>query len=202
MLLTLTDGIIYVGTFAFAMTGSLKAKAQEMDVLGGLVLAFVTAYGGGTLRDLLLGVRPVNWVNNNFSLLLVLVACSIVFITKGNLSKLKKSIFLTDAVGLGMFTVGGIERSIDYGANLPFSLLLGVTTATFGGLLADIISNREPELLKNGEMYATVCAIGGIVYLILKMANVPPEINTLISVAATVGFRIWSKWKRWSIPKL
>lgn len=195
------DIIIYIGIFVFAMTGSLKARAQEMDMLGGLVLAFVTAYGGGTVRDVLLGMRPVNWINNNISIVLVLVASSIVFLTKGNLQRIKKGIFLTDAIGLGMFTIGGIERSLSYGANKPFALLLGVITATFGGLLADIISNREPELLKNGEMYATVCAIGGLIYVILNMV-LSDDVSMVIAVLITVSVRIWSKWKNWSIPKM
>lgn len=195
------DIIIYIGIFVFAMTGSLKARAQEMDMLGGLVLAFVTAYGGGTVRDLLLGMKPVNWINNNLSIILVLVASSIVFLTKGNLQKIKNGIFLTDAIGLGMFTIGGIERSLAYGANKPFALLLGVITATFGGLLADIISNREPELLKNGEMYATVCAIGGLIYVILNMM-LSDDVSMVIAVLITVSVRIWSKWKNWSIPKM
>ncbi len=197
----IVDIIIYIGIFVFAMTGSLKAREQEMDMLGGLVLAFVTAYGGGTVRDVLIGVQPVNWINNNFSIALVLVASIIVFLTKGNLQKIKKGIFLTDAIGLGMFTVGGIERSLAYGANKPFALLLGVITATFGGLLADIISNREPELLKNGEMYATVCAIGGLVYVILNSV-LNDNVSMIIAVLITVGVRIWSKWKNWSIPKM
>jgi uncharacterized membrane protein YeiH len=193
--------IIYIGIFVFAMTGSLKARAQEMDILGGLVLAFVTAYGGGTVRDVLLGVKPVNWINNNISIILVLIATFIIFLTKSNLAKIRKGIFITDAIGLGMFTIGGIERSISYGANKPFALLLGVMTATFGGLLADIISNREPELLQNGEMYATVCAIGGIVYLLLNEA-VDDDWSMIIAVLITVGVRIWSKWKQWSVPKI
>ncbi len=198
---TIADIIIYIGIFVFAMTGSLKARAHEMDILGGLVLAFVTAYGGGTVRDVLLGVKPVNWINNNLSIILVLVATFIIFLTKSNLEKVRKGIFITDAIGLGMFTIGGIERSLMYGANKPFALLLGVMTATFGGLLADIISNREPELLKNGEMYATVCAIGGLVYLILNRV-LNDDVSMIIAVLVTVAVRIWSKWKNWSVPKI
>lgn len=197
----IVDIILYIGIFVFAMTGSLKAREQDMDILGGIVLAFVTAYGGGTLRDVLLGVTPVNWVNNNLSIALVLLATLIVFVAKGNLQRVRRSIFLTDAIGLGMFTVGGIERSMSFGANKPFALLLGVMSATFGGLLADIISNREPALLKNGEMYATVCAIGGLVYVILNEL-VNDNLSMIIAVIITVTVRIWSKWRNWSVPKI
>ncbi|HTO17285.1 MAG TPA: trimeric intracellular cation channel family protein [Edaphocola sp.] len=196
------DILIYIGIFVFALTGSLKAREQEMDILGGIVLAFVTAYGGGTIRDLVLGIHPINWFNNNLSLALVFSASLIVFITKSNLIKIKKSILITDAIGLGMFTIGGIEKSFDYGANIPFALTLGVITATFGGLTADIISNREPTLLKSGEMYATVCAIGGACYLIMNRLEVHHELSMLIAVAITVLMRLWSNWKRWTIPKI
>ncbi|HRP89003.1 MAG TPA: trimeric intracellular cation channel family protein [Edaphocola sp.] len=200
--LNFVDVLIYIGIFVFALTGSLKAREQDMDILGGLVLAFVTAYGGGTIRDLILGVHPINWLNNNLSLALVFAASLIVFLTKSKMIKIQKSILITDAIGLGMFTIGGIEKSFDYGANLPFALTLGVITATFGGLTADIISNREPALLKSGEMYATVCAIGGSCYLIMAQIGIHHEIGMIIAVAITVLIRLWSNWKNWTIPKI
>src|SRR5580658_4548744 len=97
--------ITYTGTFTFAVTGALKARTYHMDIFGAAVLAFVTAYGGGTLRDLLIGVRPVNWVNDNIALLLVCLATGITFIFKSNFRKLRRIIFYTDATGLGLFTI-------------------------------------------------------------------------------------------------
>lgn len=196
------DIISYIGIFVFGVAGALKARTNEMDILGGLVIAFVTAYGGGTVRDVLLGIGPVNWINNNLSLTLVLVASFIVFLSKRNIEKFKQTIFISDAIGLGMFTILGIERSMAYGANSIYAILLGVISATFGGLLSDILCNRVPALLKNGEMYATVCAIGGILYYLLQRADVSKDWSMVCCVLVVVIIRIMSKLKNWSLPNI
>ncbi|RQO32109.1 hypothetical protein DBR32_00400 [Taibaiella sp. KBW10] len=200
--MNIIDIISYIGIFVFAIAGALKARTNEMDILGGLVIAFVTAYGGGTIRDVLLGIGPVNWINNNISLTLVLVASFIVFLSKRNIDKFKKTIFISDAIGLGMFTVLGIERSLAHGANSIYAILLGVISATFGGLLSDILCNRVPALLKNGEMYATVCAIGALLYIILMKARVDDNISMVLCVLVVVVIRIMSKLKNWSLPNI
>src|SRR5580693_2666204 len=158
--------ITYTGTFTFAVTGALKARTNRMDIFGAGVLAFVTAYGGGTLRDLLIGVRPVNWVNDNIALCLVLSATMLTFLFKQNFTDFRRTIFFTDAIGLGLFTAAGIEQSLLHGINEGYAVIMGVISATFGGLLADILCNAVPNLLKRGELYATACAIGGIFYVL------------------------------------
>lgn len=198
----LIDIISYIGIFFFAIAGALKARTNEMDILGGLVIAFVTAYGGGTVRDVLLGIGPVNWINNNLSLALVLLASFIVFLSRKNIDKFGKTIFISDAIGLGMFTILGIERSLAYGANSMYAVLLGVMSATFGGLLSDILCNRVPALLKNGEMYATVCAIGGILYFLLQKAHLDKDWSMVLCVVVVVVIRILSKLKNWALPNI
>lgn len=173
-----------------------------MDVFGGIVLAFATAYGGGTLRDLLIGVRPVNWVNDNIALGLVVGATVLTFLLRQNLNRFKRTIFFTDAVGLGLFTAAGIERSLQYGINGEYALIMGVISATFGGLIADILCNAVPNLLKRGELYATACAIGGVVYLLLKRIPLANDVNLFVCVAIVVGVRIYSKRKRLSLPEI
>jgi uncharacterized membrane protein YeiH len=194
--------ITYMGTFVFAVTGALKARTSKMDVFGGIVLAFATAYGGGTLRDLLIGVRPVNWVNDNIALGLVLGATVLTFLLRQNLNRFKRTIFFTDAVGLGLFTAAGIERSLQYGINGEYALIMGVISATFGGLIADILCNAVPNLLKRGELYATACAVGGVVYLLLKRIPLANDVNLFVCVAIVVGVRIYSKRKRLSLPEI
>lgn len=194
--------ITYLGIFIFAITGALKARAYNMDIFGGLVVAFATAYGGGTLRDLLIGIRPVNWVNNNGALLLVFAGTAITFLLKTNVNKFHRTIFFTDAIGLGLFTAAGIEVSLRNQLNDPYALVMGVITATFGGLIADIFCNAVPNLFKRGELYATVCAAGGVVYLILKGSNLPSDINLAICVVFVVALRIYSKRKRIMLPDI
>ena len=129
--MTVLAFINYVGIFVFALTGAFKARAFKMDVFGGLVVAFATAYGGGTIRDLLIGIRPVNWINDRFALILVFSAAAITFLVKDHLNKFRRTIFVTDAIGLGMFTAAGIEVSLRAGVNDVYSLIMGVMTATF-----------------------------------------------------------------------
>jgi hypothetical protein len=102
--MTFLQFITYAGIFVFALTGAFKARSFKMDVFGGIVLAFVTAYGGGTLRDLFIGIRPVSWVNDNIALILVFAGTAFTFLLKENVNRFKRIIFYTDAIGLGLFT--------------------------------------------------------------------------------------------------
>jgi uncharacterized membrane protein YeiH len=198
----LVDVILYIGTFVFAITGALKARTFRMDIFGATVLAFVTAYGGGTIRDMLIGIKPVAWINDYFALSLVVSAVVIVSLFNANITRFRRTIFLTDAIGLGMFTVGGIERSLEHGVNSVYAILMGVISATFGGLLADILSNTVPDLLKRGELYATACLIGGIIYILLAKIGIPYEMDLISSVLIIVTIRIVSKLKRLSLPEI
>jgi uncharacterized membrane protein YeiH len=194
--------ITYAGTFVFALTGAFKARSYKMDVFGGIVLAFVTAYGGGTLRDLLVGVKPVNWINDNIALGLVFAGTAFTFLLKENVNRIKRTIFYTDAIGLGLFTAWGIEIALRNGLNDVYALVMGVITATFGGLIADVLCSAIPNLLKKGELYATACAIGGVVYLLLKQVSLENNINLTICVLIVVGIRIYSKRKRLMLPDI
>ena len=194
--------ISYTGIFIFAITGALKARAFKMDVFGGIVLAFVTAYGGGTLRDILIGVKPVNWVNDNLALVLVLSGTAFTFFLNNNLRNFNKFIFFTDAVGLGLFTATGIKVGLLNGLNETYALIMGVITATFGGLIADILCNAVPNLLKKGELYATACAIGGAAYLLLNNFSSTKDLNLFLCVIIVVALRIYSKRKRLMLPEI
>ena len=110
--------------------------------------------------------------------------------------------FFTDAMGLGLFTIAGIEKSLQLGINNIYSVIMGVITATFGGLLADILCNAVPNLLKRGELYATACAIGGIVYIFLKRTTFNYETNIVGCVIIIIAIRIYSKRKRLSLPEI
>ena len=200
--MNLIEVIIYTGIFVFAITGALKARTHQMDIFGAAVVAFVTAYGGGTIRDLLIGVRPVNWVNDYLALALVVSAVLIVSLLNTNFTRFRRTIFFTDAIGLGMFTVGGIEKSLVYGINEGYAVIMGVMSATFGGLLADMICGEVPNLLKRGELYATACALGGIIYIALKYFGIEYNLGLFICVAIIVAIRILSKRKRLRLPEI
>ena len=194
--------ITYSGIFIFAISGALKARTFKMDVFGGIVIAFVTAYGGGTLRDLLIGVKPVNWINDNVALILVFTATIFTFLLKENLNRFKRTIFYTDAIGLGLFTAAGIEISLHHQLNEIYALVMGVMSATFGGLIADILCNAVPNLLKRGELYATACAIGGVVYLLLKQVPLQYHSNLTVCVLVVAGIRIYASRKKLMLPEI
>lgn len=200
--MSLVTIILYTGIFFFAGTGALKARTHHMDIFGGAVLAFATAYGGGTIRDLLIGAHPVNWVNDYLALALVIGAVLIVSLFNTNLVRFRKTIFFTDAIGLGMFTAAGIERSSIYGINDGYAVIMGVVSATFGGLLADMLCGEKPDLLKRGELYATACAIGGIIYVLLRNAGLSTNPGLFICVLIVVSVRIFSKRKKLKLPEM
>ena len=200
--MTLLNIITYSGTFVFALTGALKARKFKMDIFGGLVVAFATAYGGGTIRDLLIGVKPVNWVNDYFALGLVFAGAIITFLLKEGVNKFSKTIFFTDALGIGLFTAAGIEVAQRNGVNDAYALIMGVISATFGGLIADIFCNAVPNLFKKGELYATACAIGGGIYLLLQNTNIDKNLNLLICVLMVLLIRIFSKRNMLQLPNI
>lgn len=200
--MTLLNIITYTGTFVFALTGALKARKFKMDIFGGLVVAFATAYGGGTIRDLLIGVKRVNWVNDYFALGLVFAGAIITFLLKEGVNKFSKTIFFTDALGIGLFTAAGIEVAQRNGVNDVYALIMGVITATFGGLIADIFCNDVPNLFKKGELYATACAIGGGCYLLLQNTAINKNINLLVCVLTVLLIRIYSKRNRLELPNI
>ena len=114
----------------------------------------------------------------------------------------KKTIFYTDAAGLGLFTAAGIEVAMRNGVNDIYSVIMGVITATFGGLIADIFCNAVPNLFKRGELYATACAAGGGVYILLKHTSISTNLNLTICVVLVMGIRIYSKRKRLMLPEI
>jgi uncharacterized membrane protein YeiH len=200
--MNLLDVISYAGIFVFAVTGALKARTHHMDVFGATVLAFVTAYGGGTTRDLLIGIRPVNWVNDYLAMSLVVSAVIIVACVNKSFRRFKRAIFITDAIGLGLFTGVGIQVSLMHDLNNTYAVVMGMITGTFGGLIADIISNTVPDLLKRGELYATASLAGGVIYILMQNLNAPDNAALLSCVVIIVAVRIVSKLKRLMLPEI
>jgi uncharacterized membrane protein YeiH len=196
------QSIGYIGTFVFAVTGALKARKHLMDIFGAATMAFVSAYGGGTLRDILIGSRPLGWMNDYIALCLVTLAVACVFIFNKKSLKLQRAIFITDALGLGFFTVLGIHKAMQAGANSGYAIILGTIGATFGGLLTDILSNTVPDLLKKGELYATASLIGGTVQIGMERNGFSENLILAVCIFIVVAIRIVSKWKRISLPEI
>lgn len=161
-----------LGIFAFAITGIIEARRKQMDIIGTYSVAMVTAFGGGTLRDLLIGHYPLFWMQNyNYPLFILgLSVISILFLRK-SAGFSKPIIFLLgilDALGLGLFSAVGTSYALSAGVFWFNAVLIGVVTGVFGGVLRDIICNEVPVFFKQSQLYATCSFVGSMIFVILS----------------------------------
>ena len=188
-----------LGTMAFAISGVLVAFSKRLDPFGVFIIAFVTAVGGGTLRDILIGSTPVSWMQD--ITLIGVVAASVVFavVFRNRLDKLRTSLFLFDTIGLGVFTLIGIEKGIGAGLHPLISIALGTITGTFGGVIRDILCNEIPVLFQK-EIYATACIMGGIVYFSLVYVGLPVFWVALATIITVIAIRLLAVTLKLSLP--
>jgi len=159
----------YFGTIIFAMSGCLVAARKQSDILAFILLGLVTAVGGGTLRDLLIGRTPVFWLTNEIYILLCIGTAFVMFIGLHHIQRIRhyKSLLLwSDAIGISTFTIIGTHIAMQSGAGVMPSILLGVSTACFGGILRDILSNEVTLIFRN-DIYMTACIVGSCTYIAL-----------------------------------
>ena len=184
--------IIYVidilGTFAFAVSGALVALDKKFDMFGVLIIAFVTAVGGGMLRDVLIDAHPINWIGNLDYLYTIFIAVVFTFLFKSKIAYLSKTMFLFDTIGISVFTLLGLEKGLSFNLHPIIALIMGVISAVFGGVLRDVLTNKVPLIFEK-EIYASACLAGGIIYLILNYFQVEENINFIISAAVVVIIR-------------
>ncbi|WP_179317776.1 trimeric intracellular cation channel family protein [Winogradskyella undariae] len=155
-----------LGTIAFAISGALIAMNKRMDPFGVLIISFVTAVGGGTLRDLMIGVEPVSWMRNITFVYVIIGSATFAVIIRNRISFLMKSLFLFDTIGIGLYTVVGIETGLVAGLHPTICIAMGTMTACFGGVLRDTLCNEIPVIFRE-EIYATACILGGVTYFVL-----------------------------------
>jgi uncharacterized membrane protein YeiH len=190
----------YLGVFVFAMSGLLTAMEKRLDLFGGLIIAFVTAMGGGTLRDLLLNVDVV-WILEPIYIYIVLFGALIAILFKKTLGKIRRTIFLFDTVGIAFFTIIGVQKAILLDMSFVIIVIFGVITAAFGGVIRDILCNEIPLIFRK-EIYATACLLGGGLYVLLDLISINPLINTVVSGALIIMIRTFSVVKKISLPLL
>lgn len=178
-----------LGTLAFAISGATLAIKKRFDLFGVFVLAFVTAIGGGTVRDLLIGNTPVEWMNNNALIITIVIGAATALIFNPYVEKMRYFVYLFDAAGLGLFTMAGIQKGIEHDFSLFICISLGTITATFGGLLRDLISGEPPMLLTRKEIYALAGATGGVMFFVLRYFGVPEEVNVPLTIVIVFMIR-------------
>ncbi|MBC2845789.1 trimeric intracellular cation channel family protein [Winogradskyella flava] len=155
-----------LGTIAFAISGVLVAMNKRMDPFGVLIIAFVTAVGGGTLRDVMVGVEPVSWMRNMTYVYVIVASTIFAVVFRNQLKHLRRSLFLFDTIGIGLYTVIGIETGLVANLHPVICVFLGTMTACFGGVIRDILCNDIPVIFRK-EIYATACILGGFTYFLL-----------------------------------
>ena len=155
-----------LGTIAFAISGVLVAMEKKLDLFGVLIIAFVTAVGGGTLRDMLIGNTPVVWMSQSVYIFTILGTVFFAILFVNQLKYLRKTLFLFDTIGIGLFTMVGIEKGLSAELMPIMCIILGTITASFGGVIRDILCNEIPVIFHK-EIYATACILGGIGYFLL-----------------------------------
>lgn len=182
----------------FAISGVLIGTEKKFDLFGVLILGFVTAIGGGTLRDLLIGVRPVGWMLNEVYLFIIFSAIPIVYFFKNTILKWRKGVFLFDTIGIGLFTVLGVEKTLSVGLSPLVAVLMGVVSAVFGGVLRDVLSNEIPLIFRK-EIYAFACLVGAIVFLISDYF-LWHDLAIMISIGVVILVRILAIRLKWELP--
>ena len=190
------------GTFVFAVSGTHTAMQKRFDLFGALFIGFVTAVGGGTLRDILIGSTPVAWMTNINYFFVIVAAVIFTIFFRNFVQKLRTTLFLFDTIGIGVFTVIGLEKALQIGIPVPMAIMMGVASAVAGGILRDVFTNEIP-LIFHKEIYATACFAGGVLFVILNnYSPLPKLINVLSTIGVIITIRLLSVKLNWSLPQL
>ena len=190
----------FLGTFAFAISGIRHAAAKHFDWCGGYVCGVAVAIGGGTIRDVMLGTSPF-WTTNPFYLLCTAFALLFVIVCRKHLERLKNAWFVFDTLGLALFTIAGIQKSIAFGQPYWVAIIMGCITGAAGGVIRDILLNNEPVIFQK-EIYATACVLGGVSYWAIVTLGFPIEIATMCSFLITCVIRLVAVRYHIALPKL
>ena len=197
------DDFLYIidilGTLAFAVAGAFSAMEKRLDPFGVLVLAFVTAIGGGTLRDLLIGNLPVIWLRNGTTTIVIFISAIGAMFFSRYLRQFTTVLFVFDALGLGLFTIMGLEIALAKGFGMGVCIAIGTITACFGGVTRDVLLNNVPLLFRK-EIYAMACICGGLLYFLLVYFNTAPDLIRVTCIIAIFTVRVLAFRFKWSLP--
>lgn len=190
-----------IGTMAFAMSGALTAMNKKLDPFGIFIIAFVTAVGGGTLRDIMIGRTPVGWMRDLNYVYVIAIGFILAILFRKKFYKLRTSLFLFDTVGLGVFTLIGLEKGISVGLHPVICIALGTMTACFGGVIRDILCTEIPVIFRR-EIYATICILGGIVFFLLRKLDLNNDVLYLTTSLFIISVRLMAVKFKWYLPTL
>ncbi len=178
-----------LGTIAFAISGVLVAMEKKLDLFGVIIIAFVTAVGGGTLRDILIGNTPVVWMRELTYVIVILGTVLLAILFSKKLGRLRKTLFLFDTIGIGLFTMVGVEKGLSANLLPIMCITLGTITACFGGVIRDILCNEIPVIFRK-EVYATACVLGALSYFLLRRLPFTEEYAYSAAILIIIVIRI------------
>lgn len=198
MPITFSDAIDITGTFSFAVAGALAAMKKKLDPFGVLIISFVTAIGGGTVRDVLLGATPVAWLTSMQTVITILTGTCAALLFANKLKRWTGLLTFFDALGLGFFTLIGLEKAVQFHLQPAICIALGTITGCFGGVLRDVLLNNVPLVFRK-EIYASASIAGGILYFIL-IGGIDHQLTYIISMVLIVLIRLLALRFKWFLP--
>lgn len=191
----------YIGTFVFAISGTLTAAEKRLDFFGATVIGFVTAIGGGTLRDMMLGDTPVAWMQNNNYFWVIIVGVLVTILFRKYVMQLKRTLFLFDTIGIATFTLLGLKKALFFQIDPAMAVLMGLSSAVVGGVIRDTLCNELP-LIFHREIYATACIAGALIYLFLNYLGIPEFICESATVISIIIIRVVAIRYNVALPRL
>lgn len=189
-----------IGTMAAAISGIRLAATKHFDWFGAYTVGLVTAIGGGTMRDILLDI-PVFWMQRGWYLGATFISLLIVLRFKNTLVSRERMLLVFDAMGLALFCMIGIQKSLANGYPMWVAMVMGLITGAFGGVLRDILINDEPLVFRK-DIYATACFAGGLIYWLAMLVGLPPIVQQIGCAVAVIGLRILALRYKWQLPTL
>lgn len=189
-----------LGTIAFAISGVLTALNKRLDLFGVMIIAFVAAVGGGTLRDLLIDA-PVVWMRDLTYVYVILVTAILAVVFRKRLNHIRRSLLVFDTIGIAFFTIVGVEKGLAAGFPPIICITLGTMTACFGGVLRDILCNEIPIIFRK-EIYATACILGGVSYFLLLSTPLSENFVVIISGSVVMAIRLLAVYFDLSLPNI
>jgi uncharacterized membrane protein YeiH len=191
-----------IGTLSFALSGLIEAARKKLDLVGLAMVSGLAAFGGGTLRDVLLDRRPFFWFENEIWVWIIIAIClgSIFFLRSRHLEPTERAMQWPDAIGLGAFTAGGTQLALSAGVPAVISVIMGVLTAIFGGVLRDIVVNEIPKAFSDHIPYAVIAFTGGWVVVGLNLLNVEAFVAVAVGAIFTIVLRVLALLLGWRLP--
>lgn len=188
-----------VGTLVFAVSGVMTAIEKKFDLVGASIIGLVTAVGGGTLRDMMIGQTPVGWMQDTNYLFVIFAALPLCFYFRQRIQKLRKGLFIFDTIGIALFTILGLKKTLSVGLSPAVAIMMGIVSAVFGGVIRDVLSGEVPLIFRK-EIYASACLAGALVYYVIYYFLGHSDYYIIPSVLVVISIRYFAVTRHWELP--